>query len=43
MDQHADFDPLAHYRLTVAAGELSEVERNAYVGAAPTSVDDIVL
>jgi hypothetical protein len=43
VDQHADFDPLAHYRLTMVSGELSVVERNALVGAAATNVDDIVL
>jgi len=29
VDQFPDFDPRVHYRLTVAAGELNEVERNA--------------
>ncbi len=29
VDQFPDFDPRVHYRLTVAAGELNDVERNA--------------
>ena len=29
VDQFADFDPRRHYALTLAPGELSEVERNA--------------
>lgn len=29
VDQFADFDPRQHYRLTVAGGELTDVERNA--------------
>ena len=29
VDQFADFDPRRHYQLTLAAGELSEEERNA--------------
>ena len=29
VDQFADFDPRRHYALTLAAGELTEVERNA--------------
>ncbi|GAA4211615.1 BREX system ATP-binding protein BrxD [Microbispora amethystogenes] len=37
VDQFPDFDPRAHYRLTVGASELTEVERNAL------SVDDISL
>ena len=40
IDQHPDFDPRRHYRLTVADGELTRVERAAR-GAA--SVDDIEL
>lgn len=44
VDQFADFDPCRDYALTVAAGELSEVERNALAGAAaPASIDDIEL
>ncbi|MEU8004189.1 BREX system ATP-binding protein BrxD [Catellatospora sp. NPDC049111] len=42
VDQFDDFDPRSHYRLTLVAGELSDVERNA-AGLAVTSVDDIVL
>ena len=35
VDQFPDFDPRRHYALTLAAGELSETERNAApVGAA---------
>ena len=40
VDQHPDFDPRRHYRLTVAEGELTRVERAAR-GAA--SVDDVEL
>src|SRR4051794_24611157 len=40
VDQHPDFDPRRHYRLTVADGELTRVERAAR-GAA--SVDDVEL
>jgi len=40
IDQHPDFDPRRHYRLTVADGELTRVERAAR-GA--TSVDDVEL
>jgi hypothetical protein len=41
IDQHPDFDPRRHYRLTIADGELTRVERAAR--GAPTSVDDIEL
>ncbi len=41
VDQHADFDPRQHYKLTVADNELTEVERNARAGA--TNPDDIEL
>ena len=34
VDQFDDFDPRAHYRLTVSSAELSDVERNAAAGAA---------
>ncbi len=37
VDQFADFDPRRHYALTLAAGELSEVERNAATLAVPSS------
>lgn len=43
VDLHADFDPRRDYPLTVSPSELSEVERNALVGATPASVDDIEL
>ena len=35
VDQFADFDPRRHYALTLAADELSEVERNAAALALP--------
>lgn len=41
IDQHVDFDPRRHYRLTLDDGELTRVERAAR--GAPTSVDDIEL
>lgn len=42
VDQFVDFDPRVHYQLTLAATELSEVERNA--AALPAaSVDDVEL
>ncbi|MFD8383140.1 BREX system ATP-binding protein BrxD [Streptomyces sp. NPDC059679] len=40
IDQFEDFDPRSHYKLTVRAGELTEVERNL---ASATSADDIDL
>ena len=42
VDQFADFDPRRDYALTLAAGELSEVERNAAVLPA-SRADDIDL
>ncbi len=39
IDQFADFDPRQHYRLTVSASELTEVERNVAAAAA----DDVEL
>lgn len=42
VDQFADFDPRQHYRLTLNAGELTEVERNATVGSA-SSPDEVEL
>ena len=42
VELHADFDPRRHYQLTLTAGELTEVERNA-AGLAVRSVDDIEL
>ena len=41
IDQHPDFDPRRHYRLTIADGELTRVERAAR--GAPSSVDEIEL
>ncbi len=40
IDQHPDFDPRAHYALTVSDTELTPVEREA---AAASNVDDIEL
>jgi hypothetical protein len=42
VELHADFDPRRHYQLTLNAGELTDVERNA-AGLAVRSVDDIDL
>ena len=44
-NQFADFDPRRHYALTLAAGELSETERNAAALAVPSAAraDDIDL
>lgn len=42
VDQFDDFDPRQHYKLTVGASELTDVERNAAAGA-PVGVDDIEL
>lgn len=42
VDQFDEFDPRLHYKLTVGASELTDVERNAAAGAA-ASVDDIEL
>ena len=45
VDQFADFDPRQHYALTLNAGELTEVERNAaaLTPKAATRLDDIDL
>ncbi len=43
VDQFGDFDPRRDYQLTLVGAELSEVERNAMVGARAKSVDDIEL
>ena len=45
VDQFPDFDPRRHYTLTLAAGELSEVERNAAARSAPpvSRADDVDL
>jgi hypothetical protein len=45
VDQFPEFDPRRHYRLTLAAGELSETERNAAASALPAVArpDDIDL
>jgi len=40
VDQHPDFDPRRHYRLTIADGELTRVERAA---RGVESVDDVEL
>lgn len=42
VDQFDEFDPRQHYKLTVGASELTDVERNAAAGVA-ASVDDIEL
>jgi P-loop Domain of unknown function (DUF2791) len=39
VDQFADFDPRRDYALTLAAGELSEVERNAAARADDIDLD----
>jgi hypothetical protein len=39
VDEHADFDPRAHYRLTLDATELTDVERNAAAGADDVELD----
>ncbi|MCX5036866.1 MULTISPECIES: BREX system ATP-binding protein BrxD [Streptomyces] len=39
VDEFADFDPRAHYALTVHAGELTETERNAAASAADIILD----
>jgi hypothetical protein len=41
VDEHADFDPRAHYELIVQANEMTDEERAA--AGAPRSVDDIDL
>ena len=43
VDQFDEFDPRQHYKLTVGASELTDVERNAAAGGNATSVDDIEL
>jgi len=40
VDEHADFDPRRHYRLTLASTEFIGVERNA---AAPVRAGDVEL
>jgi hypothetical protein len=42
VELHADFDPQVHYQLTLGAGELTDVERNA-AGLVVRSVDDVEL
>ncbi|KFG72206.1 BREX system ATP-binding protein BrxD [Streptomyces mutabilis] len=39
VDEFADFDPRAHYALTVHTGELTETERNAAASAADVALD----
>ena len=44
VDQFPDFDPRRHYKLTLAADELSEQERNAAVAVSSAArADDIDL
>jgi hypothetical protein len=45
VDQFEDFDPRAHYALTITPSELSEVERNAAAAGVPADAgpDDIEL
>jgi len=43
IEQHEDFDPRQHYRLTLSSGELTSVEREARVTGPATSPDDIEL
>jgi hypothetical protein len=45
VDQYPDFDPRQHYRLTLANGELTEVEHNAFAGAPVSAAraDDVEL
>ena len=43
VDQFGDFDPRRHYALTLAPGELSEVERNALATPPVARADDIDL
>ncbi|HXR72813.1 BREX system ATP-binding protein BrxD [Actinocrinis sp.] len=39
VDEHAEFDPRIHYRLTLDAAELTDVERNAAAGADDVELD----
>lgn len=39
IDLHDDFDPRAHYKLTVTEAELTSVERNARAAASPDDID----
>lgn len=39
VDQHADFDPRADYKLTLVDSELSDVERNARAAATVNEID----
>lgn len=44
IDQHPDFDPRAHYALTLGEAEMTEIERHAARSRAPANdVDDIDL
>jgi hypothetical protein len=43
VDLYADFDPRAHYALTLSRSELTETERNAAMGSTPSSAGDIAL
>ena len=42
VDQFDDFDPRKHYALTLSAGELTDVERDAWTQRA-TDADDVEL
>lgn len=43
VDQFADFDPRQHYALTMHAGEMTDVERNALAGSGGDDPDSVVL
>ncbi|MCY0943636.1 BREX system ATP-binding protein BrxD [Streptomyces antarcticus] len=43
IDQFPDFDPRAHYKLTVGSGDLTATERNFAAPAPATSADDLDL
>ena len=47
VDEFADFDPRAHYALTLSSSDLTETERDAVAsvggGSAPVSADDVEL
>jgi len=43
IDQFEDFDPRAHYRLTVSRSELTDVERNLVTVTSGSSADDVDL
>jgi len=43
IDQFEDFDPRAHYRLTVSRSELTDVERNLVSVTSGSTADDVDL